>query len=91
MNKILMRDDHLPAWMTHGPTVVCQKDPGKGNALENYRPITCLTLMWKLLTGVKAEEMHIILNKRNSCQKNKMDADEEAVEQRINNVLIRLC
>ena len=63
----------------------------KGNALENYRPITCLTLMWKLLTGVKAEEMYIILNKRNSCQKNKMDADEEAVEQRINKVLIRLC
>ena len=46
--------------------------------------------MWKLLTGVKAEEMYIILNKRNSCQKNKMDADEEAVEQRINKVLIRL-
>ena len=77
--------------MTHGPTVVCQKDPGKGNAPENYRPIICLTLMWKLLTGVKAEEMYIILNKRNSRQKNKIDADEEAVEQRINNVLIRLC
>ena len=32
----------------------------------------------------------INLNKGNSCQKNKKDADEEVVEQRINCVLIRL-
>ena len=24
MKKILMRDDSLPAWMTHGRTVLCQ-------------------------------------------------------------------
>ena len=29
----------LPAWMTHGRTVLCQKDPRKGNAVENYRLI----------------------------------------------------
>ena len=29
-----------------------------GNAAENYRPITCLPLMWKLLTGMIAEEMY---------------------------------
>ena len=38
-NKILMGDDSLPAWMTHGRTVLCQKDPRKGNAVENYRLI----------------------------------------------------
>ena len=32
----------------------------------------------------------IILKKRNSCQKNKKDAEKEAVEQRINCLLIRL-
>ena len=32
-------------------------DPRKGNAVENYCPIKCLPLMWKLLTGVIAEEM----------------------------------
>ena len=61
-NKILMGADSLPAWMTHGLTVLCQKDPRKGNAItchnHNYRPITCLPLMWKLLTGVIAEEMY---------------------------------
>ena len=39
-------------------TVLCQKNPRKGNAAENFRPATCLSLMWKLLTGVIAEEMY---------------------------------
>ena len=57
-NKILMGDDGLPARMTHGRTVLCQKDPGKGNGVENYCPITCLSPMWKLLPGVIAEEIY---------------------------------
>ena len=45
-----MGEDDLPEWMTHGRTVLCQKDPQKGNTADNY--------MWKLLTGLIAEEMH---------------------------------
>ena len=44
INKVLMEDDSLPAWMTHGPTVLCHKDLKKSNTVENYHPITCLTL-----------------------------------------------
>ena len=29
MNRILMGEDDLPKWMTHGRTVLCQKDPKK--------------------------------------------------------------
>ena len=58
INKILMGDDSLPAWMTHDRTVLCQKDPRKGDAVENYCPITCLPMMWKFLTGVLAEDMY---------------------------------
>ena len=57
MNRILMEEDDLPEWTTHGRTVPCQKDPQKGNTANNNRPSTCLPLMWKLLTGVIAEEM----------------------------------
>ena len=57
MNRILMGEDDLPEWTTHGRTVLCQKEPQKGNTADNYRPITCLPLMQKLLTGVIAEEM----------------------------------
>ena len=45
MNRILMGEDDLSEWMTCGCTVLCQKDPQKGNTANNYRPITCLSLM----------------------------------------------
>ena len=63
MNRILMGEDDLPEWMTHGRRVVCQKDLQKGNKADNYRPITCFPLMWKLLTGVIAEEMYNYLER----------------------------
>ena len=42
-------------WMTKGKTILMQKDKEKRNAASNDRPITCLPLVWKLLTGVIAE------------------------------------
>ena len=35
-----------------------QKDKSKGNVACNYRPITCLPFMWKLLTGVIADQIY---------------------------------
>ena len=65
LNKILIGKNELTGWMTYGHTVLCQKDVSKGNAVEIYRPITCLPLMWKLPTGVIAEEMHNYLEGEN--------------------------
>ena len=42
------------SWLTRGRTSLLQEDKSKGNVLSNYRPITCLPLMWKLMTGVIA-------------------------------------
>ena len=50
--------------MTKGRTVLLLKDIKKGNIVSNYRPITCLPLMWKLLTGMIAEDMYIHLEGR---------------------------
>ena len=44
--------------MTVGKTVLCQKNPSKRNAVDNYRPISCLPLMWKLMTGTIAESIY---------------------------------
>ena len=33
-------------------------DKAKGNDSSNYRPITCLPLAWKILTGILAEEIY---------------------------------
>ena len=48
--------------MTTGRTVLLQKDKLKGTAVENYRPITCLPTMWKLLSGVLGAEIQNHLN-----------------------------
>ena len=44
----------IPKWMTTGKTRLSQKDPGKGNAVDNYWPILCLPFMLKLITGIIA-------------------------------------
>ena len=71
-----MGTDTLPEWLTHGRTVLCQKDRRKGNAVENYRPITCLPLMWKLMTGTIADEMyeyleneHLLPDEQQGCRR----------------------
>ena len=54
----------VPEWMVKGRTVLIQKDPSKGTAVGNYRPIACLPMMWKLLTGIFAEKVydHLLSN-----------------------------
>ena len=53
-----------------------QKDKEKGKPASNYRPITCLPLVWKLLTGVTAEEIYgfldtnlLLLQEQKGCRK----------------------
>ena len=41
-----------------------QKDPEKRNAANNYHPIACLPLMWKLLTSVLAEKVYAHLSEK---------------------------
>ena len=42
--------------------MLCQTDPKKGNAADNYRPITNLPIMWKLLIGMIEEETYKYLD-----------------------------
>ena len=46
--------------MTYGRTVLCQKDPAKGNSVENFRP-----LMWKLLTRIISKDMYCFMENEN--------------------------
>ena len=63
MNKCLQRA-HVPKWMTKGKTTLIQKNPSKGTAPNNYRPITCLPMMWKILTVKIREEIYYSLTSR---------------------------
>ena len=53
-------------WMTTGRTTLVQKYKSKGNAASNYRPITCLPIMWKLLTGIISERLFNYLEETNT-------------------------
>ena len=57
MNRCL-QGAHLPKWMTKAKTTPIQKDPSKGTAPNNYTPITCLPIMWKILKAQLKEEIY---------------------------------
>ena len=42
---------YVPGWV-EGRTILVMKDSKKSTEVENYRPIACLNLIWKLLTGI---------------------------------------
>ena len=45
-------DGSIPEWLVMGRTTLIQKDKKKGPIPSNYRPITCLPTIWKLLTSI---------------------------------------
>ena len=62
MNNMINNGDTIAAWLTKGRTVLCQKDPQKANAVDNFRPISCLPLMWKLMTGIISDCIYTFLD-----------------------------
>ena len=63
MNRYL-QDAQVPDWMTKGKTTLILKDPSKGTAPNNYWPITCLPMIWKILTAQIREEIYYTLTSR---------------------------
>ena len=63
--EVCLENGKVPDWMVKGRTVLIQKDSAKGTVASNYRPIACLPLMWKLLTGIFAEEIYDHLKDNN--------------------------
>ena len=52
----------MASWLTRGRTSLFQKDKSKGNVESNYRSITCLPLIWKLLAGVIVDQIYAHLD-----------------------------
>ena len=66
MEDMIKNGVDIPKWMTTGETILYQKDPGKGNAVGNYRPISCLLLMRKLMAGMIANNVYEKKKERNT-------------------------
>ena len=63
--------------MTKGNTTLIQKDPRKETALNNNRPITSLTMIWKILTAQVREEIYSSLRSRGFFPRNRKDAAKD--------------
>ena len=50
--------------MTKGKTTLIQKDPNKGTSPNNYKPIICLPIMWKILTAQIRERIYNSITSR---------------------------
>ena len=95
LNQILDGERPLPDWMTFGKTVMSQKDLAKGSAVDKYRPVSCLPLMWKLMTGMLAEKMYCHLKRENllpseqkGCHKGSRGTKDQLL---INKTVLREC
>ena len=57
----------IPEWLPHGRTVLIMKKKEIGpSVISNYRPITCLSNVWQLLTSILANEILVHLEENNS-------------------------
>ena len=63
MNRCL-QGAHVPGQTTKGKTILIQKNASKELLPNNYRPITCLPMMWKILTAQITEEIYYSLTSR---------------------------
>ena len=54
----------VPVWMTKGNNTLIQKEPSLGTAPNNYRPITCLPMTWKILRVQIREKIYYSLTSR---------------------------
>ena len=57
-NREWLDSGFVPGWLTRGRTALLHKDKSKGNIASNYRPMTCLPLMWKLWSGVIVDQIY---------------------------------
>ena len=58
LDEILNDRAEVPQWMTCSRTVLCLKDQSRGNAVDNFRPMSRLPCMWKLMTGMIVQSMY---------------------------------
>ena len=60
MNKWIQKTE-IHEWMTQGKTTIFWKVPRKGPARNNWRPITCLPMMWNILKAQIRKEINYSL------------------------------
>lgn len=85
LNRLLRTGD-VPLWLVTGRTLLLQKDRAKGTVPGNYRPITCLPVMWKLFTGVLGDyvykhldEAELLVDEQKGCRKKSRGTKDQVI------------
>ena len=85
----------IPEWMTVGRTLLLIKDKAKGNAVETTGPIICLPIMWKVVTGIIAEDLYqhlhqssLLPDEQKGCRKESGETKDQLV---IDRAILRDC
>ena len=63
-NKVILEPDSAPSWFTKGITYLHPKSNETENP-KNYRPITCLSTLYKILTSIITERTYSFLDANN--------------------------
>ena len=63
-NEIIKNPINIPEWMTKGITYLLPKSKDTLHP-KNYRPITCLPVIYKILTSLISERIYSYLQKNN--------------------------
>ena len=95
LNKILNGNQQFPDRLTYERKVLCQKDRTKGNAVDDYRTISCLPLMWELLTGIISEHLYsflenekVLLEEQKNCKSNSRGTKDQVL---LDTAVLREC
>jgi len=67
-NNILKNPEQSPEWLTEGVTFLIPKSEDTENP-KNYKPISCLPTMYKVLTSIITERAYIFLAGNNLLPK----------------------
>ena len=89
INEILLNPYDIPDWITEGVTYLLPKSEDTKNP-KNYRPITCLTTSYKLITSVLTDRMytfldrnHILPNEQKGCKRNSYGCKDQLLIDRM--------
>ena len=63
--------------MTKGKIILIQKDLKKENILSKYRRITCLPMMWKVLTKYIKKKLYYLLKSPDYFRKSRKGVAKE--------------
>jgi hypothetical protein len=64
----LVEEDPVPEWLKAGVTFLIQKNENTENP-KNYRPVTCLPTIYKLITSIISSRMQIYMEDENLMPK----------------------